>query len=102
MDINISKSKKKFRKGGRHFSADFYWQVIFFTGLTVVLISIVWGGYLFMEMNKKFDISPEDVVSKSKPISKARLDQALKYFKSREQKMEEVLNAPSPVIDPSN
>lgn len=100
MEINISKSKKKYRKGGMRFTADFYWNILFFIGLTISLCGFVLGFWLFIQMNKEFDISADDI-AKTQPISKARLDRALEYFYSRETKAEEILQAPVVIIDPA-
>lgn len=97
MAINFFKSEKKFRKGGMHFTAGFFWQVIFSTGLIILAVSFALGFILFWSVNKEF-VSSE---AGKEQISKERLDKALEYFKDKEKKMELVLKATAPSIDPS-
>ena len=66
----------------------------------MVLVSIVFGVYVFIETNK--DLALPVVSNDSKEIiGKERFDKVLNYFSEREKKSNEILNTHFPMIDPS-
>jgi len=100
MEIKFLKKKKKFIKGGLSIKPDLYWRYILYMTFTLIFISCAFGLYLFIKINRELT-SPITNINEQEIIKKERLDEVLKYFKKRENKSIEILNSPSPIIDPS-
>jgi hypothetical protein len=100
MDIKLLKKKKKFVKGGSGIKPDLYWRYILYTTFILIFLSCVFGIYLFMKINKE-SISPVLDTNRQDTIKKERIDKVLEYFTERENKSSEILNSPSPIVDPS-
>lgn len=102
MNLNIfKKGKKIFKKRDYRPDPDFYWKIIFFLGLILIITSLVFGMYLFLQINKEdFSSSVTDGGQINK-VSKERIDKVLQYFSDREEKSLDIVNFPSPIIDPS-
>ena len=100
MDIKFLKNKKKFRKGGLGIRPDLYWRYILYMTFTLILFSCVFGVYFFMKINKG-PVLPVADTSEQEAIKKERFDKILEYFSEREKKSIEILNSPSPIVDPS-
>lgn len=100
MDIKFLKNKKKFRKGGLGIKPDLYWRYILFMTFMLIILSCVFGTYFFVKINKG-PIPLTADTSEQEAIKKERFDKVLEYFSEREKKSIEILNSPSPIIDPS-
>ncbi len=100
MEIKFLKKKKKFRKGGTWIKPDLYWKYILSATFILILFAFAFGLYLFMEINKE-PVSPVANISGQDMIKKERIDKVLEYFIEREKKSTEILNSPSPIVDPS-
>jgi len=100
MQIKIFKIKKSFKKGGIHINPGIYWSLSLFIALIIVLFSAVFGFYLFQKINKGLIMSTDNN-TQVQTINKERINSALQYFLERKNKSEEILNSPSPIIDPS-
>ncbi|MEK7089104.1 MAG: hypothetical protein AAB913_03160 [Patescibacteria group bacterium] len=100
MEIKFLKKKKKFVKGGSNIRPDLYWRYILYMTFTLILISCAFGLYLFLKINKESTLTTINV-NEQEVIKKERLNKVLEYFKKRENKSIEILNSPSPIIDPS-
>ena len=100
MEIKFLKRKKKFKKGGLGIKPDLYWRYILYVTFALILLSCVFGLYLFMKINNE-SASPVINISGENSIKKERIDKVLEYFSEREKKSIEILNSPSPIVDPS-
>lgn len=100
MDLKFLKKKKKFRKGGSGIKPDLYWKYILWMTFGLIFISCIFGFYLFIKTNKEL-VVPVVNVDGQGIIKKERIDKVLEYFQERENKSIEILNSPSPIIDPS-
>ncbi len=100
MKIKFFKREKKFKKGGFGVKPDLYWKYILFAIFSLILASCIFGLCLFIKINREL-ISPVTNTSERETIKKERLDKILEYFSEREKKSIEILNSPSPIIDPS-
>lgn len=101
MDIKIFKNKKSFKKGGFHSNPNISWEFVFWAAFVLVLASFVFGFYLFVQINKEF-ILPTTIKDGQVPIvNKDRIEKVLNYFSEKEKKSAEILNSPSPIVDPS-
>jgi hypothetical protein len=101
MKIEIFKNKKKFKKGGFHTNPNIGWGIILLVTLFLTVLFLVFGIYLFVNTNKETTVPEADTGSHIKIVKKDRIDKVLEYFSSRENKSSDVLNSPSPLIDPS-
>ena len=101
MKIEILKTKKNFKKGGFHTNPNVSWEVLLFIALILILLSFVFGFYLFRQINKEFILSDSENNSQTKVIKKERIQKVLEYFSERQKKSAEMLNSPAPIVDPS-
>jgi hypothetical protein len=101
MKIEIFKNKKKFKKGGFHTNPNIGWEIILVVAAVLTIASISLGVYLFLDTNKKFTTYELDGSSAIKIVKKDRIEKVLEYFAVREQRSRDILNSPSPIIDPS-
>ena len=100
MEIKFLEKKRKFRKGGLGIKPDLYWKYLLYMTFTLILLSCAFGLYLFIEVNKE-PIPTVMNVNKKEITEEERLTKALEYFSEREKKSIEILDFPSPIIDPS-
>lgn len=100
MEIKFLKMKKKFKKGGSGIKPDLYWKYILMITFFLILCSFVFGFYLFLKTDKNFDVLTTSV-DNQEIVRKKKLNESLEYFSEREKKSKEILNSPSPIVDPS-
>jgi hypothetical protein len=101
MNLKFPKIKKAFRKGGLHTNPDVYWDILQAAAFIIMVSSFIFGFYLFRKIDREFVTINDDSNSQVKLIGKERVDKILEYFKDKENKSIEILNSPSPIIDPS-
>ena len=102
MEIKFLKKKRKFRKGGLGIKPDLYWMCLLYMTFTLIFLSCAFGLYLFIEVNKEPIPTVMNMNVNEKGITEEeRLTKALEYFSERKKKSIEILNSPSPIIDPS-
>ena len=100
MKIKFFKKEKSFKKDLLP-NPSIYWKfAVIGVFLTVVTFSI-FGYYLFLKTSKESEIPIEEVGQKIGKVDKEKIQKILEYFSLREQKSEEILNSPAPIIDPS-
>ena len=100
MELKFLKRKKVFRKGGLHTNPDVFWNALQLLAVVALFSFFVFDFYLFKDINKDF-VSPVTSGAQAKTISKEHIDKALEYFGGKEKKFNEILNSPSPIVDPS-
>jgi hypothetical protein len=100
MNLKFLKKKKKFRKGGLGIKPDLYWEYLLFMTFLLAFFFCAFGLYLFIKINKE-SVSSIVNTNEQEIIKKERLNKVLSSFKEREKKSIEILNSPSPIIDPS-
>ncbi|MES2315200.1 MAG: hypothetical protein V4486_00480 [Patescibacteria group bacterium] len=101
MNLKFPKIKKTFRKGGLHTNPDVYWDIMQAAAFILVVSSFIFGFYLFRKIDREFITINDDSNSQIKLIGKERIDKILQYFADKEKNSNEILNSPSPIIDPS-
>lgn len=101
MDLKFLKRKKVFKKKDFRINPLIYWRIIlvFFSALTA--LSFFFGYYTFSHIDQDLTFPMESISSKLEKEKINKIDSALEYFSHRERKSNEILNAPSLVIDPS-
>lgn len=100
MDLKYFKKTKRFKKGGSGIKPDLFWKYILSITFILIFSSCAFGLYLFLKTDGKA-ILPAVNINEQDLIKKERLEKALDYFEDRERKSAEILNSPSPIIDPS-
>jgi len=102
MKIEILKMKKSFKKGGFHTNPNIGWEFILCIAFVIILASFIFGFYLFKKTNEEFIIPITDTNGgQVEMVKKERIKNVLEYFSEREKKSIEILNSPSPIVDPS-
>jgi len=100
MGMKFLKKKRDFIKEDMDIKPSLYWRYILYMTFVLIIISCIFGAYLFMKVNKKLDL-PNINLSEQGIVKKERINKVLEYFKEREDKSIEILNSPSPIVDPS-
>jgi len=104
MKIELSKlfkKEKKFEKKEFTFNAYFYWKLAVLSAFLLIILSFVFGYYLFIKINKEPDLSAQSGNGQIPTVNKNRILEVFRVFSEREKKSAEILNSPAPVVDPS-
>ena len=92
---------KFFKKESLRFKINQYWELAVCFVFVVILLSSVFGYFLFRQLNKEVPLVSGENLPEVKTISKGRIDKTLEYFSLREKASDQILNSPSPFADPS-
>ena len=98
--IKFFKKHKNFKKESSWLNLNFYWKLVVCTTLLMAIASIFFGYYFFRQISKENNaelVGGEELES----VKKERVEETLEYFSSRKQKSNQIINSPSPVLDPS-
>ncbi len=103
MQIKLFKKEKVFkkRKESLWLNINLYWKLAVFCLFVVFLLSSFFGYYLFTQINKEFIVSEDARSSQSDTVKKERINKVLEYFSGRDQKSDQIISSPAPIIDPS-
>src|SRR3989344_1381202 len=100
MKIKFFKREKIFKKGGFHTNPDISWEVVLFLALALAAASFIFGFFLLKEVGRGVGEGELGAGEQAKIIEKERIDKALDHFAEREKRSAEILNSPSPIVDP--
>ena len=78
-----------------------YWKLAVYFVFIITLISSFFGFYLFMKINDESAVSFGATSGQVETAKKEKIEKVLEYFSLRKKKSIEILNFPSPVVDPS-
>jgi len=81
-------------------NADFYWGLLLSFVFLLILVSGFFGYYIFSKI-KNDAILPVESGGQKQTAQKEKLEKVLEYFSAREKKSAEIMNNPSPIVDPS-
>lgn len=101
MKIKFFKTKKDFRKKTAIVNPNLYWNIILYVTFALIILSFVFGLWFFSKTSTEPPVSAVDINGQIGVVKKQRIQKVLEYFSEREQKSAEILNSPSPVVDPS-
>jgi hypothetical protein len=101
MKIEIPKIKKKFKKENFKINPGVYWKTMVILFLVLAVGIAVFAYNLFSQINDDNDSLIAEANQKIEKEKKDKINKVLEYFSERETKSNEILNAPSPVVDPS-
>ena len=101
--IKFFKKEKNFIKEQEDFwlNINFYWKLAVLVMFVVVFISFSFGYYFFMQIDQEPILETSGASVQVGTINKERIDKVLEYFSIRNQKSDQILNSPAPVVDPS-
>ena len=101
MKTNFLKKEKSFKKKKLQFNPRLCWMFLVCGVCVVSIFSLFFGYYLFMQIEKEPSMSSNGNVTSTRMVKKERIDKVLEYFKGREEKSNQIIKSPSPIIDPS-
>ena len=101
MKIKIFTNKKSFKKGGLITNPNLFWAILLGILFLLIICSFVFGFYLFNKINQETYTENDVVNNNSNTKNEGRIDKVLEYFNNREKKSLDILNSPSPIVDPS-
>ena len=101
--IKFFKKEKNFIKEQEDFwlNINFYWKLAVLVMFVVVFISFSFGYYFFMQIDQEPILETSGASVQVGTVKKERIDKVLEYFSIRNQKSDQILNSPAPVVDPS-
>ena len=100
ISIKIPKFKKGFKKGSAAINPNAYWNGILFVSAFLIALVFVAGFLLFRKVSQEPPLSVSSD-RKAESIREEKINEALEYFKAREEKSQQIINSPAPIIDPS-
>ena len=103
MKITLFKNKtaKNWKKDKLKLDPNFYWKMAICGALFLALLSFAFGYYLFTQINQEPLMLSGVSGKKAEEIDKDRIKNILQYFSEREKKSNQIINSPSPIVDPS-
>ena len=101
MQLQFFKKSNSFKKRNSEINPNLFWISIFFAGFFLMLLAFVFGYYLFIKISTGSVLKIDDISGQVGTLKKEKIEKALEYFSLRKQKTSQILNSPSPVIDPS-
>jgi lipid-A-disaccharide synthase-like uncharacterized protein len=101
MNIEFFKKRNNFKKKNFSLNPNLYWKLAVFGGLLMALLAFFFGYYLLNQINTEPVSLNTNNEGQAGMVDKVRLEKALNIFSEREKKSTDILNAPSPVVDPS-
>ena len=101
MQLQFFKKSHSFKRRNSEINPNLFWIFIFFTGFFLMLLVFVFGYYIFTQISKGLVLKMDDISGRVETVKRERLEKTLEYFSLRKQKSNQILNSPSPVVDPS-
>ena len=103
MQIKFLKKSKNFKKAreGLWSNVNLFWKLAVGLVLAGVIAGFFFGYYFFKQINEESVLETTDAGPRLETIKQERISKVLQYFSSRQQKSLEIINSPSPIIDPS-
>mgnify|MGYP001607318652 CR=1 FL=1 len=101
MQIKLFTNKKSFKKGGVNANPNLFWMLLLLLAFILIIISFIFSFVLFEKISEEAFLENGIESKKIDTIKQERLDNVLKYFSDRETKSLNILNFPSPIVDPS-
>lgn len=94
--------EKNFRKEEESLWLDLnlHWRVAVAIMFLGSFFAFWFGYYLFTETNKEQAVSKVEGTP-TDTVKKEAIQKELEYFSAREKRSSEILNSPSPIVDPS-
>lgn len=100
MKITLFKTKTSFKKKALAPEPGFYWKLVILLVFILILLSFIFGYYMFKKAIDESTVSIENI-NKKQPVQKEKIQKVLEYFSLREKKSNDILNSNIIVVDPS-
>ena len=100
LKLKFSKNQKIFKKDESNIDPNVYWKIIVFTFFILSGLAFAFGLYFLNKLEKEFSVN-QNSSSALETDNQERMQGVLEYFSERENKSKQIINSPSPVIDPS-
>jgi hypothetical protein len=101
MKLNFLKNKYNFKKKTFDINPAFYWQIAVFSTALIIIISFIFGYYLFEQINQQSVLPTTNDTGQVGSVNETRIENVLNVFSERQQTYNQMLNSPVPVVDPS-
>ena len=101
MKIKIPQIKKGFKKGSSAVNPNIYWDLMLFLTLGMIIFAFTFGLFVFRKVETGAMPPSDENGAGAEASPRERINKILEYFSTREQKSREIINSPSPIIDPS-
>ena len=101
MKIKFFKKRNSFKRKSFTLNPNLYWKLAVFSTFVIIITSFFFGYYMFKNINTD---SPAPIANNGEQIPTVNTDRVTKvlnYFTIRQQKSNDIINSPSPVVDPS-
>jgi len=101
METKLFKKEKKFKRKKESLWTNIilYWKFAVCFMFVSAVLATVFGFYLLRRINEEPVFPPN--VSQVGTVKKEQIDRTLQYFVVHQQKSEQILKIPPPVVDPS-
>ena len=101
MKITFFKKENSFKKKDFKLDSNFYWKIAVGIAFCSILFAIFFGFSFYIQISREPVLPASSDGGQVPTVRKDRIEKALNYFSTKEQKSNEILNSPSPLIDPS-
>ena len=101
MKIKFFKKEKKFKKETKWFDMGLCWKIAVSVMFLATIATAFFGYYLFQQTNKEPSLPTGGSSGQVETVKKEKIDRVLEYFSQRKQKSDQIINSPSPIVDPS-
>ncbi len=101
MKIKFFKKENNFKKKDFELNPNLYWSFSLIFLLIIIILSFILGYFLLKKVDKDLAPSNESAVTQTPLIDHSRIDTVLFFFSEREKRSNQILQTPTPILDPS-
>lgn len=101
MKITLFKKENSFKKKDFTFHPNLYWKIVLISAVIIILLSFIFSYRLFVQINQEPVLSFTNENGQLPIVNEDRIEKVLNYFSEIEKNSNQILNSPSPVVDPS-
>ncbi|HNW71436.1 MAG TPA: hypothetical protein PKZ36_00970 [Candidatus Paceibacterota bacterium] len=101
MKIKFPKFKKNYENQNFKISPDIYWNILIVLFFIIIIAVFIFSFNLYKQTSVESEVTYQNISGKIEKEKKEKINRVLEYFSEREQKSNEILNSPAPVVDPS-
>ena len=99
ININFLKKENSFKKKNFKFNSGLYWKIFISITFVAILFIFYFGYNLFTQINQETILPATS--TRAPMVNQDRITKVLDVFSARETKSNQIINSPSPVVDPS-
>jgi hypothetical protein len=102
MKMDFLKKKNNFKRKDFSIDVALYWELIVILGFFLILTTSIGSFILFREINQEPAGPVSGIDTKVPSVNKDELTKVLNYFQMRAERSQQILNSPTPVVDPTS